>query len=118
MDHIIRILVDRLVGKGIEPGTIPAYIRNLFNIISTDTNLSLHELNRRMEELGWDDFELDDHTLQLIKAIFETDGQCSIGQGRLFHLEGILKPNKIAGANNPENQSRGGNYEAKVQPSS
>ena len=26
-----------------------------------------------MKSLGWDDFELDDHTLQLIIAILETD---------------------------------------------
>ena len=117
MDHIIRILVDRLVGKGVEPGTIPAYIRDLFNTISIRTNLGLHELNRRMELLGWDDFELDDHTLQLIKAIFETEGEYSGGWKRLPELEGIFRPNKIARTNNPENQSRRGKYEAEVQPS-
>jgi hypothetical protein len=73
MDHIIRILVDRLVGKGIAPATIPAYVRDLFNTISTNTNLALNDVNRGMARLGWDDFELDDHTLQLITAVFETD---------------------------------------------
>ena len=39
MDQTIKILLDRLVGKGIAPGTIPAYIRDLFNTISMNTNL-------------------------------------------------------------------------------
>ena len=75
MDHILRILGDRLVAKGIAPGAIPAYIRNLFNTISMNTNLGLREVNRGMERLGWDEFELDDHTLQLITAVFETDSE-------------------------------------------
>jgi hypothetical protein len=75
MDHIARILVDRLVRKGIAPGSIPAYVRDLFNTISTNTNLALNDVNRGMARLGWDEFELDDHTLQLITAVFETDSE-------------------------------------------
>ncbi len=33
MEHIIRILKERLVGKGMAAGTIPAYIRDLTGII-------------------------------------------------------------------------------------
>ena len=75
MDHIIGILVDRLVGKGIAPGSIPAYVRDLFNTISMNTNLALYDVNRAMARLGWDEFELDGHTLQLITAVFETDNE-------------------------------------------
>ena len=39
------------------------------------TNLGLREVNRGMERLGWDEFELDDHTLQLITAVFEIDSE-------------------------------------------
>jgi hypothetical protein len=73
MDHITGILVDRLLGKGIAPGSIRAYVRDLFNTMSTNTNLALNDVNRGMARLGWDEFELDDHTLQLITAVFETD---------------------------------------------
>ena len=73
MDHITRILVDRLRGRGIAPVSIPAYVRDLFNTISTNTNQDLHDVNRGMARLGWNEFELDDHTLQLITAVFETD---------------------------------------------
>ena len=89
MDHIIRILIDRLVGKGIAPGTIPAYVRDLFNTISMDTSLGLCDVNRGMERLGWDEFELDDHTLQLITAVFETDSEYKKARENLYELKRV-----------------------------
>lgn len=89
MDHITRILVDRLLGKGIAPGSIPAYVRDLFNTISTNTNLALSDVNRGMARLGWDEFELDDHTLQLITAVFETDHKYKKGGEHLSELERV-----------------------------
>lgn len=77
MDDIRRILVERMIGKGMELGTLPAYIRDLTNTVSDTTDLSLSDLNRRMQLLGWYDFDLDDHTLQLITAIFEIDSRRS-----------------------------------------
>ena len=89
MDHITRILVDRLLGKGIAPGSIPAYVRDLFNTISTNTNLVLNDLNRGMARLGWDEFELDDHTLQLITAVFETDNEYKKGRENSSELKRV-----------------------------
>jgi len=118
MDNIIRILVDRLVRKGVELGTIPAYIRDLANTISNDTDLSLQDLNRRMQLLGWDDLELDDHTLQLITAIFETDGRHSWDLGKAVRSETTFDPGKKIKMCNPNSQSREENYESKIQSSS
>ena len=73
MDWIIRTLIERLVGKGMEISTIPNYIKILANTISANDFLSLEELNIRLESLGWDDFELDSHTLQLVMTIFQYD---------------------------------------------
>ncbi len=36
--------------------------------------MTFTEVNDRLRMLGWDDFELDDHTLQLIIADFEAFG--------------------------------------------
>lgn len=94
MDRMIKTLIDRLVRKGMEIKTIPAYIRNLAHTIS-DAYLSPQELNRRLQLLGWDDFELDDHTLQLIIAIFETDGLNSSEPDKPFRFEATLNPDKI-----------------------
>jgi len=73
MEVLIRILVRRLVGKGMEISTIPGYIRDLANTMVANGYSSLQELNKRMQSLGWDDFKLDDYTLQLIIATFEPD---------------------------------------------
>jgi hypothetical protein len=71
MDKLIKILIDRLVGKGMEISMIPAYVRDLANLIAMNRYSDLHELNRRLELLGWNDFEIDDYTLQLFTAVFE-----------------------------------------------
>ena len=73
MDQIMGILIDRLVGKGMKKSTISPYIRDLENTLEVNTPVNLQELNRRLQLLGWDDFELDDHTLQLIIASLEID---------------------------------------------
>jgi len=73
MEQLIRILIRRLVGKGMEISTIPAYIRDLANTMVANGYSSLEELNSHPQLLGWDDFELDDHTLRLIIARFEPD---------------------------------------------
>ncbi len=72
MDLIGKILIDRLAEKGMDINNISAYIRNLANTLAANRLLSLQELNRRLQMLGWNDFELDDHTLQLIMASFRS----------------------------------------------
>ena len=69
--EIERVLRDRLVGKGMDINTIPAYVRDLGRTISVTPPPTLQDLNRQLQLLGWDDFELDDHTLQLIIANFD-----------------------------------------------
>ena len=73
MEELIRILIDRLVEKGMAINTIPAFIRDLANTMVANGCSSLRELDNRVRSLGWEDFELDDHTLQLIIAILEPD---------------------------------------------
>ena len=73
MKHLIRALMIRLAGKGMELSDIPAYIRNVANSTITHPMLSLEQLNAELRLLGWDNVDLDDNTLQLILAIFESD---------------------------------------------
>lgn len=89
MEHVIRILISRLVGKGIAPNRIPACIRDLFNTISININMGLYDVNKAMARLGWDEFELDDHTHQLISAFFETDNEYKRTRERLYELKGV-----------------------------
>ena len=78
MIQIKMTLVDRLKMKGIEPNTIPWFIKNLANTMKFDSHMDLSQINRRLKWLGWDDFELDYHTYQLAKACFEAEGMSPI----------------------------------------
>jgi hypothetical protein len=72
MKPLIRILTDRLVEKGMEVTSIPAFIRNVANILAAHPAASLDELNKRLQLVGWGDFRLDDYILQMIIAAFES----------------------------------------------
>jgi hypothetical protein len=62
------ILLRRLEGKGISRQAAPGFIRNLTNVLSAYPLLSLGEVNRIMQFLGWQDVDLDYHTFQLVIA--------------------------------------------------
>ena len=63
----------QLANKGMEVSDIPAYIKNVVNSAIAHPTLTLEELNDELRLLGWDNVDLDDNTLQLILAIFESD---------------------------------------------
>jgi len=72
MHSLLKIISRRLISKGVPPGTIPTYLRDVANIYFSNTQQSTPEMNQRLHTLGWNDFELDDHTLQQIVAVVET----------------------------------------------
>lgn len=73
MDDITKVIQKRFTDKGSEISTIPAYIRDLSNIISVRHEMNIQDINIQLRFLGWDDFELDYHTLQLIIAFIESN---------------------------------------------
>lgn len=74
MERLIRILIEILSGKGMDVSSIPAYLRDLGCILSTNSPMAMEELNRHLRLLGWDHFELDLNTLCLIVVAFRTGG--------------------------------------------
>jgi hypothetical protein len=68
MERLNDILLQRLTMKGISPSIIPRFIKDLAYTLDIDPQMNLGEINRRLQLLGWYDFEVDDHTLQLILA--------------------------------------------------
>ena len=74
MARLNDILIHRLEKKGVAYKLIPALIRNITTAIEEGKNVTFNEVNDRLQLLGWGDFELDDHTLQLILANSEADG--------------------------------------------
>jgi hypothetical protein len=73
VDEIIKTLINRLVNKGMEITSIPAYVRDIANSIAVNGYLGPGALNQRLQMLGWDDFNLDEYTLELVTAMFEPE---------------------------------------------
>jgi hypothetical protein len=70
---IEKTLINELKGKGIENNIIPRFIKDLAHSFQIDPSVSLPNVNGRLHFLGWEDVELDYHTLQLALASFERD---------------------------------------------
>jgi hypothetical protein len=62
---IEKTLINELKGKGIEYKIIPRFIKDLAYSFQIDPSVSLSDVNDRLHFLGWEDVELDYHTLQL-----------------------------------------------------
>ena len=74
MKNIKAILFNRLTEKGVDPQLMQGYIRILTNSISNNRHATLEHVNSRLRYFGWDDFELDYHTLSLAISCFEEEG--------------------------------------------
>jgi hypothetical protein len=69
MDNVVDILVDRLLEEQSDVTQQHRSIRAMFETIAKEPVGNCRELNNRMQSLGWDDFELDDHTFKLVMLV-------------------------------------------------
>ena len=69
-----EILITRLVDQGIGPNMIPGFIRSLANTFAYNPHMNLQQANDRMQQMGWDDFELDYFTFRLAAECLEAYG--------------------------------------------
>ncbi|MCF6246764.1 MAG: hypothetical protein L3J69_05315 [Desulfobacula sp.] len=67
-------LIHKLLENGVEASLIPGFIRSLANACLINPNMSHGQANKRLKYLGWDDIEIDYHTLQLAITSLETKG--------------------------------------------
>jgi len=68
-----RVLRQRLETKGLDAITIPGYIRSLTNALDKKPHMTLNQVNRHMDYVGWRGVELDYHTWELTRATLEND---------------------------------------------
>ena len=66
MDGLHDILLQRLINMGLSRDMVPGFIRNLTRTIYSNPDISIRELNRKLDWLGWNQIEIDMHTLDLI----------------------------------------------------
>ena len=67
-------LIHRLIENGVEPCLIPGFIRSLVNAYLINPEMSHGQANERLKYLGWNDIEIDYHTLQLAINSLENKG--------------------------------------------
>ena len=70
---IEETLINELNGRGLHNSIIPRFIKDVAYSFQIDPSVSLSDVNDRLHFLGWEDVELDYHTLQLAIASFERD---------------------------------------------
>jgi len=70
-----QMFVDRLEVKGLEKDTIPSYIRSMRICFANDPKINHLKAYRQLQFLGWNDIEVDNHTLQLAIAFFKVEDQ-------------------------------------------
>jgi len=89
VNQLREILIERLEQRGVPLDMVPGLFRDLVNALSANPDTTLQDLNRRLHLLGWNGFELDDHTLQLVIASFEAEDLK--GQSALHLWSGLEK---------------------------
>ena len=68
-----KVLIRRLKMKGMKQSSIHAFVWSLKSCFMDNPDMNHSQTSQRMRFLGWDDFDLDYHTLQLAIACFEAD---------------------------------------------
>jgi len=66
-----KILLERFGRKGIEPVLIPGLMKNILASLKDRPDITHEEVSERLHFIGWNDFDLDENTLQIIIADYE-----------------------------------------------
>jgi hypothetical protein len=73
MEDLKLLLIDRLKSKGIDPALIPAFLKALTSLISSEPGIDPAVANQKMHSPGWDEVTVDDHSMQIAIACLEAD---------------------------------------------
>ena len=68
MDDLKPLLIDRLRSQGMDPSLIPAFLKALTSIISSEPGIELAQVNQKLNLLGWNEVTIDYHSLQIAIA--------------------------------------------------
>jgi hypothetical protein len=73
MENLKLLLIDRLKSKGMDTALIPAFLKALTSLISSEPGIEPVVANQKMHSLGWDEVTVDYHCLQIAIACLEAD---------------------------------------------
>ena len=73
MEDLKLLLIDRLKSKGMDTALIPAFLKALTSLISSEPGIEPAVANHKMHSLGWNEVVVDYHRLQIAIACLEAD---------------------------------------------
>ena len=73
MEDLKPLLIDQLKSQGMDPTLIPAFLKALTSIISSEPGIELAQVNQKLNLLGWDEVTIDYHSLQIAIACLVTE---------------------------------------------
>jgi len=68
-----QALMHRLEMKGLEKSAIPGFMWCLKSCLLNNPDIDQLQASQRLQSFGWEDFNLDYHTMQLAMANFEAE---------------------------------------------
>jgi len=77
LNQATKTMIRQLEKNGLVPTKIPAFIRSVLITICGNHHMGLWQINRELHSLGWNTFEIDDHTWQIIISSLEAEGLIS-----------------------------------------
>lgn len=98
MTLVDEILMSRLEENGVETDLIPGFIRSLANAYLVNPGMSPVQANKRLKYLGWDDIEVDYHTMQLALVSLETKGLSKLEYKSALFYTNSYGPDKLKAA--------------------
>ena len=66
-----KILLQRFKAKGIEPVLIPGLLKNILATLKDRPDITHEEVSKKLHYIGWNNFDLDENTMQIIIADYE-----------------------------------------------
>lgn len=70
-----QLLIEGLAAKGLKAEVIPSLIRSMRLCYDADPKMSSLKTNQRIQSLGWNNFELDNHILELSIDYFKKESR-------------------------------------------
>jgi hypothetical protein len=72
LNQLTKVFLKHLEKKGLEPKSIPAFLRDLEEALMVNQEPDMLQINLRLHSLGWDGFELDYRTLELAEVCLDS----------------------------------------------
>lgn len=70
-----KIVLERLEQKGVEPVLVPGLLKSILAALRDKPDITHEEVSERLRYIGWNDFDLDENTLQIIIADYEASAR-------------------------------------------